>query len=153
MYRGLPVSLHLLLTSALYKIHIPTLQMRKLRRGLLTGPGSQAKEMVEPLLDSGLPGSRAIVLSIPGGLGTPAAGGTLWAKEDAGVDRERAEGEVSEPYLKGLQCKSEAFGLHGKKAMEKQCVNCTGKLRGHPAPWENGSHSECWVCCRAATLA
>ena len=46
------------------------LQMRKLRQGLLTGPGSQAKEMVEPLLDSGLPDFRAIVSSIPGGLGT-----------------------------------------------------------------------------------
>ena len=50
----------------------------------------------------------------------PAAGGTLWAKEEAGVDRERVEGEVSEAYLKGLQCKSEAFGLHGKKVIEKQ---------------------------------
>ena len=37
------------------------LQMRKLRQGLLTGPGSQAEEMVEPLLDSGLPDSRANV--------------------------------------------------------------------------------------------
>ena len=46
-----------------------------------------------------------------------------------------------------------AFGLHGKKAMEKQWVNCTGALCGHPAPWENGSHSEWWVCCRATTLA
>ena len=101
-------------------IMIPTLQMRKLRQGLLTAPGSQVKEMVEPLLDSGLPDSRAIVSSIPGGLGTPAAGGTLWAKEEAGVDRERVKGEVSEAYLKGLQCKSEAFGLHDKKAMEKQ---------------------------------
>ena len=100
-------------------IMIPTLQMRKLRQGLLTGPGSQAKDMVEPLLDSGLPDSRAIVLSIPGGLGTPAAGGTLWAKEDAGVDRERAEGEVSEAYLKGLQCKSE----HSDSTVKKQWRN------------------------------
>ena len=44
----------------------------------------------------------------------------MWAKEEAGVDRERVEGEVSEAYLKGLQCKSEAFGLHGKKVIEKQ---------------------------------
>ena len=66
----------------------------------------------------------------------PAAGGTLWAKEEAGVDRERVEGEVSEAYLKSLQCKSEAFGLHGKKVMEKQWVNWTGKWHGNPAPWE-----------------
>ena len=94
--------------------------MRKLRQGLLTGPGSQAREMVEPLLDSRLPDSRAIVSSIPSGLGTPAAEGTLWAKEEAGVDRERVRGEVSEAYLKGLQCKSEASGLHHKKTVEKQ---------------------------------